>query len=227
MALFFSKIFVDEFIAVSPQTKNEMVEKLNIPEDKITVITHPPKTDMFVEDVSKEKIVLFVSTLIQRKNPEAALLVFEKMLEKHTFQDYRLVICGTGPRKEVIDEMVLEMGLDDSVDMVDSLSVEELRTLYNKSRFLLNTSGFEGLGLTTLEAQRCGTPVLYFKDAELPPEVMVAAISCADVQDMAEKASELLEDDALMTEVIERGIEFSNGFGRDHKEKLLEVYNKN
>lgn len=226
LSVLIAKSFVDEFIAISPLTKKDMVEKLNIPEEKITVAMHPPKSNMFKEDIPKENTVLFVGILIKRKNPEAGLLVFKEMLERPIFQDFKLIMCGAGSCREELDEVILEMNLSDSVKIVSDLSVEELRNLYNVSRFLLNTSNFEGLGITTLEAQMCGTPVLYFEDADLPPEVMVEAIPCVDVSDMVKKAAELLEDSNRMAEVIDRGVEFSNGFGKDYKEKIAEVYNK-
>lgn len=68
-----SKIFADEFIAISPLTKEDMIKTLNIPAEKITVAMYPPKSEMFREDVPKEDIVSFVGSFIERKNPCAAL----------------------------------------------------------------------------------------------------------------------------------------------------------
>ncbi len=136
-------------------------------------------------------------------------------------------MCGNGPRREEAERMISEMGLSGDVDMIRNLSVGELRKLYGRSRFLLNTSGFEGLGITTLEAQMCGTPVLYFESAVMPSEVMVAAIPCRDEIDMVDKASELLADGERMAKVIEFGIEYSTRFGKDYSEKLKKIYLKN
>ncbi|MDN5358022.1 MAG: hypothetical protein PWR17_1191 [Candidatus Methanomethylophilaceae archaeon] len=226
MSVIISKIFADEFIAISPLTKEDMIKSLNIPEEKITVAMYPPKSEMFREDIPKEDIVTFVGTLVERKNPKAALSVIKEMLERPEFSGFRLIICGTGPCRNQIDDWVSKMNLSGSVEIIKNLSVEELRSLYSRSRFLLNTSSFEGLGLTTLEAQMCGTPVLYFENAEMPPEVMVAAIPCHDVIDMVDKASELLVDKERMAETIEFGIKYSTGFGKDYGEKLKEIYKK-
>lgn len=220
ISVMISKIYADEFIAISPMTKKDMIEKLNIPAEKITVLMHPPKSEMFKEDVLKEDIVIFVGVLTDRKNPKAALLVLKEMLKKPEFKGFRLIMCGTGPLRDQIDELISEMDLSESVEIINNLSVGELRNLYCRSRFLLNTSNFEGLGITTLEAQMCGTPVLYFEDAEIPPEVMVAAIPCRDVTDMADKASELIADEEYMANVIESGIRYSTEFGKDYGEKL-------
>jgi len=227
LSVMIARLFADEFIAISPLTKKEMVEYFNIPAEKITVAIHPPKSEMYRENVSKEKVVAFVGSLINRKNPDVAVKVFGEMLKKPEFLGYKLIMCGSGHCKEKIDDLISEMGLAGSVEIINNLSVEEIRMLYSKSRFLLNTSSFEGLGITTLEAQMCGTPVLYFEDAEMPPEVMVAAIPCRDVTDMVDKAAELIADSARMTEVIDFGMKYSTEFGKDYKEKLKYVYNKN
>ncbi|MDY0252603.1 MAG: glycosyltransferase family 4 protein [Candidatus Methanomethylophilaceae archaeon] len=227
MSVIIAKISADEFIAISPLTKEDMIRTLHIPAEKITVAMHPPKSEMFREDVPKEDIVTFVGSFTERKNPCAALWVLKEMLERPEFSGYRLVMCGNGPYREEIEDAVSKMGLSGKVDMISNLSVEEIRRLYGRSRFLLNTSSFEGLGITTLEAQMCGTPVLYFESAVMPPEVMVVAIPCRDEIDMVDKASELLADGERMAEVIEFGIEYSTRFGKDYNEKLKKIYLKN
>lgn len=227
ISVFISKFFTDEYIAVSPQTKDEMITELGIHAEKITVAMHPPKSNMYVENEQKENMVLFVGMFMERKNPKGSVLVFKEMLNMPEFQGYKFIMCGEGPQKKDIEKMIYDMDLEDNVDIVSNIPVDDLRGLYNRSRFLLNTSNFEGLGITTLEAQLCGTPVLYFKDANLPPEVMVAAVPCNNIEDMARKASELLADVNKMNEVINFGIEFSKDFGKDYEKNLLSVYNKN
>lgn len=227
MSVLISKIYADEFIAISPLTKEDMINILNIPEKKITVAMHPPKSEMYVENIVKEDLLAFVGSLIDRKNPLAAVMVFKKMLEAPEFKNYRLIICGHGPKLDALKRLVLELDLSNAVDFMSNLSVEELRSFYGRSRFLLNTSGFEGLGITTLEAQMCGTPVLYFKDAEIPHEVMTAAVPCNDVDDMARKALELIRDEDKMKKIIEDGIVYSNNFGKDHAKGLKTIYKRN
>lgn len=227
LSVLISKIYANEFIAISPLTKKEMIEVLNIPEEKITVAMHPPNSEMHRGNILKEDIVSFVGSFTDRKNPSAAVRVFKRMQDIPDFKKYELIMCGTGPKIDAIKGLVLELGLKDSVHFINNLSVEELRSLYGRCRFLLNTSTFEGLGITTLESQMCGTPVLYFEDANMPPEVMVAAISCQDVDDMAIKALELIKDEERMKRTIEEGIAYANNFGKDYVEKLEVIYKKN
>ncbi len=224
LSVLMSKIFADRFIAISPQTKKDMVDLLGIKKDRITVVMHPPNSDMYVTGVPKEDIFLFVGTLMGRKNPLAAISVFETIVKIPEYKDFKLVMCGNGHMRGEIISHIEEKGLTDSIILTSNLSVTELRNLYNISRVLLNTSNFEGLGLTILESQLCGTPVLFFEDAEIPPEVTVAAVPCTSEEDMAKKTIELLENDKLMTSISKKGTIFAKEFGKDYKEKLKEIY---
>ena len=219
-----SKIFADEFIAISPQTKRDMIDLLGIEENRISIAMHPPKSDMHPTNAPRENIFLFIGVLANRKNPLAAISVFENIVGIPKYSGFKLIMCGDGPLKKDIENIIAEKNLGKSIELISSISVDELRDLYNKSKILFNTSKFEGLGITTLEAQLCGTPTLYFKDAEIPPEVMVAAIPCDDADDMAKKAITLLEDENLAKTKKKKGISFAKEFGKDYETKLKEVY---
>lgn len=163
LSFFVSKKYTDEYIAVSLQTKDNMIEALKIPENKITVAMHPPKFEMYKELILKENLILFVGMLMDRKNPEDSIHVFKKLLDTPGLQDYRFVMCGNGPKKDNLLRLISEMNLNDYVKITDSISVEELRIYYNKAKLLLNTSNYEGLGITTLESQLCWHPRSVFQ----------------------------------------------------------------
>lgn len=227
ISVLISKIYADEFIAISSLTKEEMMKAFKIPDEKITVAMYPPKFEMCLKNTTKIDAVTFVGSFAGRKNPSKAVRVFKRMLDIPEFEGYRLIMCGIGPELKTIKNLVMELGLGDSVDFINNLSVEELRSHYGRCRFLLNTSSLEGLGLTTLEAQICGTPVLYLEDAKIPPEVMVAAISCYDVDDMVMKALQLIKDEELMGRTIEEGMTYASNFGNGCAEILETIYKRN
>lgn len=95
------------------------------------------------------------------------MIVFKRMLKIPEFKEYILIICRIGPELETIKSLVLELGLVYSVNFIDNFSAVKLRSRYGCCRFLLITSSLEGLVLTTLEAQMCVTPTLYFEDAKI------------------------------------------------------------
>lgn len=225
-SVFIAKHFADEFIAISDQTKEDMIKLLKIPDEKITVITHPPKLSMHKTAVGKENLVLFIGTLCERKRPCLAIDAFRHMLEKDELKGYRMVMCGDGPIRPDVDGHIHKYGLEESIDIISNLSEEEICSLYNRSKILLNTSSLEGLGITTLESQKCGTPVLYFRDADIPEEIMVAAVPCEDAGDMADRALRILTDEEERERLVKTGMDYSESIGRDYFERMEEVYKK-
>lgn len=225
-SVFLSKNFTDKFIAISDQTREDMIRLLKIPDEKITVITHPPKLSMHKSNIKKEDLVLFVGTLCERKRPSLAIDAFYHMLENDELKDYRMVICGDGPIRLDVEKHIRKCGLEGSIDMISNISENEICDLYNRSKILLNTSSLEGLGITTLESQKCGTPVLYFKDANIPQEIMVAAVPCDNAEDMADQALRILTDEEEMEGLSRAGMDYAESFGRDYFEKMENVYKK-
>ncbi|MCL2334144.1 MAG: glycosyltransferase family 4 protein [Candidatus Methanoplasma sp.] len=217
-------VFSDKIIAISSQTKNEIIEKYNISPDKIEVITWVPVHFDARSDIQKEHLVGCMGSLSERKNFAAAIRVFNSILKDADLSDYKMTICGKGPMREMLVEQARTLNIEEKVSFREDLSREEMVRFYNSCSILLNTSSHEGLGLATVEAQMCGTPVLYFKDAQIPKEVMVAAVPCIDENEMSEKAKTILKDEQYRDKLKYEGLEFVNKLGNDFEKNVLGVY---
>ena len=135
-------------------------------------------------------VCAIAATPRSRSTIEAKNLLFillDKLMVTITF-------CGDGPNKENILNMASEAGISDRVRIVTGISEEEVIDLYNEAMLVFNTSLLEGTGLVTLEAQRCGTPVLHLNRAQIPEPVTRLSVGCDDPSDMAEKAYALISD---------------------------------
>ncbi len=76
--------------------------------------------------------------------------------------DALLVIGGTGPERENLEELARRLGLlDTHVRFTGFLPDEQLAAYYQAADlFVLPTLALEGFGLVTVEALACGTPVV-------------------------------------------------------------------
>ncbi|WP_160141086.1 MULTISPECIES: glycosyltransferase family 4 protein [Cryobacterium] len=70
----------------------------------------------------------------------------------------RAVIVGTGPETPRVVARVGALGLDSAVDVRGRVSDEDLRSLVQGARVLVNPSRREGFGLVVVEAATFGTP---------------------------------------------------------------------
>jgi glycosyltransferase involved in cell wall biosynthesis len=81
-------------------------------------------------------------------------------LARSGLPDLRLVVAGTGNYLESLKKHARDTGAADFVQFAGRVTEEEKVELYRQAWALVMTSPKEGWGLTCLEAQACGTPVI-------------------------------------------------------------------
>ncbi len=138
---------VDHFIANSSFVK----ERIRRYYRRDSVVIHPPvDTDYFTPDKnSYEDYFLTVSALVPYKKVDTLIEVFNKTED-------RLVIVGKGPEEKSLKRMA-----KGNIEFKKNLSDEELKTVYRGSRAFVY-GGIEDFGITFVEAQSCGIPVISF-----------------------------------------------------------------
>ncbi|MEW6602474.1 MAG: glycosyltransferase family 1 protein [Nitrospirota bacterium] len=215
-------------IAVSENTKKDIVEQYGICEDKITVIYHgvsffPQENHINIS--VPEKYLLFVGDRHKYKN----FLNFIKSIaailsEKCWF----LVCCGGGDfsgneklvmRDLKIDNKVIMFSGDDGV----------LAYLYRHARVFVCPSLYEGFGIPVLEAMSCGCPVASSNVGSLP-EVGGDAVSYFDPYDMASMEGvvrRIIYDKKYRLDLIDRGLRQARHFSWDKAaDETCGVYQK-
>ena len=101
-------------------------------------------------------ILLTVSRLAPEKNLELALQTLVLVREK--FPDTGLVIVGSGPEESKLKLLVSQLKLDEVVEFVGWQ--DNLASYYKTANAFLQTSSFEGYGLSLVEAGLSGLPIL-------------------------------------------------------------------
>ncbi len=156
----------DGIRVVRKKIKDNLVEKLNIKAEKIQVLpiyvdiagigTEPVAKNLHEMYPQWKSIVLMTSRLTTEKNIQLALHAFKKVLAQGL--NVGLVIVGEGPEKKVLDTLTTQLLLDEYV--VFEPWQAHLTSYYKTADLFLNTSNFEGFGLTLLEASAAECPVL-------------------------------------------------------------------
>ena len=215
----------DLIIAISPQTRKEIIDMLDVPEENIRVIMNRP-SDAFttLDSIEREKMIGFVGTLTKRKNISALLRSFKKLSEMQGMSDVKLKICGKGQEHSSLQDMVRSLGIADRTEFVEDISADDLLMFYNKMTVLANPSLHEGFGNVTLEAQRCSTPVVFFRHAGIPPEVTRFAIGCEDEDEFTDVMYRLLTDNEYWSVISKEGKTYSDNFGGNYSEEMLNLY---
>lgn len=183
---FFSRVvkLADKIIAVSEQTKRDLISFFSAPPEKIKVIYEGVSPHFFesMESMRKravrikyelpETFFLYVGLLKPHKNVDRLLRIYRRLwLEKKIKTP--LVIVGKKDKKYSPHLAALSnLKTGEGIFYLPSISSQdELKALYRSSKALIHPSLYEGFGLTCLEAMATGTPVAVSRVASLPEVV--------------------------------------------------------
>lgn len=107
---------------------------------------------------SENPLIIYVGRLKQYKNLPVLIQAMKILTEK--IPRVRLVIAGFGDEQEKLKELVDALKLSKVVTFAGKVSEEEKIRLYQKAWVAVNPSTMEGWGMTAIEANACGTPVV-------------------------------------------------------------------
>ena len=142
-------------ITVSEFTAQELIDVLNVPEEKIRVIPNAVGSPFTPEGAAAEgEYVLAVGTLEPRKNLTALVEGFRRA----NLNGCELRLVG--------DRGWGDVEPLNGVRWLGRVSDDELARLYRGARCMAYVSLYEGFGLPVLEAMACGTAVV---SSDLPP----------------------------------------------------------
>ena len=209
-------------IAVSNKTKQDLIEHLGLPEERIFVIYEGVDRVQFRPTEPApvgHPYVLFVGSEHPRKNLRTLLHAFAALKRSPRFADLKLVKVGAAggpeaPFREDTLSSVSELGLEGEVVFTERVRDDELPAYYSGARCLVLASFYEGFGLPPLEAMACGCPVIVSSAGALPEIAGDAAlvIDPHDRKALADALRRVLEDESLRASLRQRGFERSKHF---------------
>lgn len=220
LLLGFASRKADRIIAISQNTKQDLRQVFNVPEEKIAVTllgydqsiysSHADGNDRAVMRERKltPGYLLFVGTLEPRKNIELLVRAYASLSPelKHAHQ---LVIAGQkGWNFQPIFDAVLEFKLQNRVKFLGRVDDDSLPSLYRQARVFLFPSHYEGFGLPPLEAMACGTPVIASNVSSLPEVVGKGGILLAptDLTGFSSAMEDILTDEVLYQELRRKAV---------------------
>ncbi|RJS75271.1 glycosyltransferase family 1 protein [Methanophagales archaeon] len=209
--------YSDRIIAVSTQTKEDLVNHLKIPIEKIAVVNLG--VDEKFKPAEKEErdyfVIGYLGALAARKRVDYLIGAFYYLKKKHAEFEIKLCICGKKTQdysKLVKLAKDLNLKLDKDIELRGFVQDEKLVEVYNSFDVFVLPSGWEGFGIPILEAQRCGVPVIVRQNAYIPREVTKYCVKAKSEEDMARKIYELLTNSSLRDDIIKKGLEYSKQF---------------
>lgn len=121
-------------------------------------IDHGVELQKFHYNMKKENYFMVVSQLIDRKKIDGIIEVFKKFLDNKS--NYKLLIVGDGEKKEYLEKISQEYGIEEKVEFLGQLKHAEMVPLLAKAKGLLINTIKDNSMLSIVEAIACGTPIL-------------------------------------------------------------------
>jgi cellulose synthase/poly-beta-1,6-N-acetylglucosamine synthase-like glycosyltransferase/glycosyltransferase involved in cell wall biosynthesis/O-antigen/teichoic acid export membrane protein len=147
-----------EVITVSPSSKADILRHKLTTKEPYLVYNGVDLKRFTPGAKSRVPLVLYVGRLTSAKSIHVFLSMTQKIHEK--LPNVRFVIAGEGPERMSLTKLAKKMGLEDIVEFMGRVSEETKRTLMQRAWVFVNPSLIEGWGITTIEANACGTPVV-------------------------------------------------------------------
>ncbi len=146
-------------VTLSESSKAEIVERLHLPGDRITVC--PPGVERRFSpggERSPVPLVVAVGRLVPVKRLH--LLVDALVRLKAQRPDLRAVLAGEGYERHALEEQIRAHGAGDWIELPGFLDDDALVDLYRSAWVVASSSLREGWGMTVTEAGACGTPAV-------------------------------------------------------------------
>lgn len=204
-------------ITVSPSTKDEIL-KNKLSQVEPTIIYNGLDTEKFVPG-KKYKVPLFayIGRLQNYKSLHILIKAAKKVLQ--VIPNAEFVIAGDGQARKELEGMAKELNIDNKVYFTGKVTEEEKISLYQKAWGFVNPSFMEGWGITTIEANSCGTPALAsnvpgLRDSVKNPHTGFL-FPYADSDRLSEIMVELTKNTKLRKELSKNAIEWAHNFSWD------------
>ncbi|MCS3529079.1 glycosyltransferase family 1 protein [Chryseobacterium sp. JUb7] len=223
----------DKIVAISEQTKRDIIQFLKVPENKIEVIyqgCHQAFKEQQSEQIIKEtkekfrlpeRFILNVGTIEDRKN----LLNVVKGINGSNIP---LVVVGRKTKYfQKIETFIKKNKLENQIYFLESVSMDELAVIYKLADIFIYPSFFEGFGIPVIEALFSKTVAVTSNTSCLPeaggPDSLY--VDPNNYLDIQSKIKFLWDNEAERKRRADKGFEFVQKFNDEPiANELIDLY---
>jgi len=165
-----------------------------------------------------------VSRLVKYKGLQLAFKALRRITDGRP--DVRLLVAGSGPYQQQLSRTAEKLGLSKNVSFLGSLSDQDKFKLYGKSRVAIYPSYREGFGMSIIEANSVGTPVVGWNVPGSRDSIVDEATGLLapfpDDEAFADHVNRLLSDDKKWFNLSNRACEWAQEHSWEKSAKQFE-----
>ncbi len=239
--------YANKVIAISEQTKRDIIEYYKTPEKKIVVCYQSCNSSFgkMVSDEEKRKVkeqyglpkqyFLYVGSIIERKN---LLNICKAIFILRNELNIPLVVIGDGTKyKQQVKDYIKQNGLENRVLFLSEnssakssqsfQSAVDFPAIYQLAVAMIYPSFFEGFGIPVLEALWSKLPVITSNVSCLPEAGGDAAyyVDPASAEEIAAGMKKIYSDKTFAASMIDKGWQHAQQFTPEKSaESVMNVY---
>ena len=218
-----------QIMVISESTKDDLIKR-RLPPDDIHVVHCGIDHQHYYFDpaVTKDPVptVIYLGRLKKYKSVDHLLRAFALVVKD--MPEARLTIVGDGDFKNNLMDLTRELSLEDKIEFTGFVSENEKVKILQKAWVAVYPSLKEGWGLTNIEANACGTPVIASNVAGLKDSVVPGKTGLlyeyGNVPQLSECLIKILSDQDYRSKLTQGGLVWAKDFSWDvAAEKTLEL----
>jgi glycosyltransferase involved in cell wall biosynthesis len=193
----------DKVIAVSHLTRNTVINRYGVPEEKVVTVHNAVDFSSIDEYANSkrwvpEKVVTFLGRITFQKGPDYFVEAANKVIKK--YPNVRFVMAGSGDMLNRMIRRAAELGITNKFHFTGFLKGPDVNRMFAISDVYVMPSVSEPFGISPLEAMRSNVPVIISKQSGVA-EVLRHALKVDfwDIDAMADCIYGLLNYEALST----------------------------
>jgi len=231
---------------ISEFSKKQFIENSNINAENVFIVSDLYDSEMCFQEKNPDFIneitgglpyILFIGKLDTKKNLDRIIKAFEVLHKSHS--ELKLVLIGNygklNNESRVYTEMITSSPASENIIVLHEVDDIQKRWFYSGAKLLLHPSLYEGFGITIVEAQACGCPVVTSTTTACPTTAGSGGallVNPYDLEEIILGAERVLTDSALKNSLVQNGFKNTLLYTPDKCAELVEgafeeIYTKN
>lgn len=206
-----------DVITVSPSSKKDILQNKLTARDPHIIYNGVDLSAYTPGNKSKDPSILYLGRLTSSKSVHILIQAVRSLIE--FVPDVRVTIAGDGPARASLERLTKKLHLEQTIHFSGRVDEHEKIRLYQNAWVFVNPSLIEGWGITTIEANACGTPVIASNVAGLRDAVSDThsgfLVPYGNSSAFAEKLRDLLTNTALRNAMSQQSCIWASKFDWD------------
>jgi len=216
--------WADKIISVSKNTKKDLVKLYKVPARKIKVIyegfsfadENPlrkkknPRNVLKKYQMDKNKYLLFLGRIEERKNLLRIIQSFEILKKEHQLSHKLLLAGGLGYGYNNIVKYIEASEFRDDIYLAGFIEDKDKREILKNADVFLFPTLYEGFGLPIIEAQSLGVPIVASNNSSIPEiigsDMKTLLVNPKEPEEIAETIYKILSDKKIRARLINPGL---------------------